>query len=149
MKCPIGPEQGSAEDPQWEPCSPGVLHEAAATAPSIHRRALLKLIAGGTVLTAVGGGVAIGLSQAESQTKSNKPGGNPFLGGIACISVLDQMPNYLNGKLDDQITERMTSHLIDCPDCRREYTQLCCNSDPGCVSRPSKPQFKMTPCSLR
>ncbi len=146
MKLPLGPQEGLAQEQLWEPCSPGTLQEAASV--SLNRRLnLLKMIAGGTVLTVVG--VTALCIQANQPPNSSKGSSSAFLSGVECNSVIDQMPTYLNGKLDESSTEAMTCHLINCAQCRRQYTQLCCNSHPNCVSRPSKPKFKATPCALR
>jgi len=134
MKTVPDPREGSEQEKsQWVPCSPGLLHEVA-MAPLARRRALLKLIAGGTGLAAIGGGTAIGLLA----SKSKKPGANP-LGGIACLSVYDQMPKYLNGTLEELLAEQVTSHLMVCIKCRQMYKKMCSASE----SRPRKPTFRL------
>ena len=136
MKSSPGPEKGSNQESQWVPCSSGMLRQAALESLS-RRRTLLKLIAGGTGLAAIGGGTAIGLLLSNQDSGSKKPGANP-LGGIACISVFEQMPKYLKGTLEEQFAEQITAHLMKCPKCRQMYKKLCSNSE----SRPRKPTFR-------
>lgn len=142
-------DQGSAEDQQWIPCSRGVLKKAATTQVD-RRRKFLKLIAGSTVLAAVGGGTALGVRLSKTPQRAKKSRNSlPVLGGIACITVVELMPNFVDGKLEKQVAEQVTSHLMDCPKCRGMYTQLCRNSDQTGVSRPRNPKFKTTPCESR
>ena len=146
MQSSPGPQKGSDQESQWVPCSTGLLRQAALDSLLSRRRTLLKLIAGGTGLAAIGGGTAIGLMLSDTKSGSKKPGANP-LGGLACISVFDQMPKYLDGALEEQLTEQITAHLMDCLKCRQMYKKMCCNSDPDCVSRPRKPKFRSSSCS--
>jgi len=136
MKSAPDPRKGSEQEKSpWVPCSPGLLHQVAET-PLARRRALLKLIAGGTGLAAIGGGTAIGLLS----SKPKMPGANP-LGGIACLSVYDQMPKYLDGTLEELFSEQITAHLMACVKCRQIYKKMCCANE----SRPRKPTFRL-PC---
>lgn len=148
MKRPSNTNQGSSDEQRWEPCSRGVIRKAASRQLS-RRRKLLKLIAGGTALAAVGGGAAIGFQLSKNPNRAKGRNGLPVMGGLACLSVRELMPNYLDGKLDKLIAEQVTSHLMDCPKCRRMYTRLCCSSDSKRVSPPRNPKFKTTPCESR
>lgn len=120
------PQKGSDPESQWAPCPPGILRKAILSSQARRRRNFLALIAGGTVMGAIGGGATIGVLLSKYESGSNKPGGNP-LGGMACISVYNKLPEYLTGDLDDKLAEQITSHLMDCLKCRQAYKKMCPN----------------------
>ena len=131
----------STDEQGWRPCSRGILQQVAEVELN-RRRKILKLIAGGTALAAVGGGVGLGVFLDKKQP-ADKRNGLPMYGGVVCASVMDLMPSFLEGKLDEDMAQRTTVHLMDCLKCRKMYDQLCSEVDPE--SRPKNPKFKTTP----
>lgn len=140
---------GSAENLGWEPCTPGIIRRAG-TFQIRRRRRFLAMIAAGTVVTAIGGGSAIGIQLGKSSASGPRSrNGLPFLGGIACGSVVQQMSGFLDEKLDESVAEQITAHLIDCPKCRQYYTRLCRSTDSDSASGPRNPKFKKTSSTMR
>jgi len=144
MKKTTDAEQDCVENRQWKPCSPGVLQQVASTQLGRNRRRhLLGLIAGISALAAVGGGSAVGYALSKSRSNSRR-NTNP-LGALGCISVMDMMPNYLDGELDKLVSEQVTTHLLKCTKCRRMYTSMCGEREarlrnPAAKTTPQKPQ---------
>ena len=126
---------------KWTPCPPGFIKEAARET-SRSRRSLIGIIGIGAVVSAVGGGTALGLvfsNGPQDNANSQMPA------GIACIQVHNNLAEYLAGKIkNSELKERITLHLLNCRDCRKEYDGLCASKS-GCITRPSKATLKPCP----
>lgn len=137
MKRPFKEERGSAGKQPWEPCSRGILSEAASA--QLRRRKFLKLIAGGTIVAAAsaGGGVGLGVYSISNSVRPKNC--LPVVNGIACVSVVELMPNYIKGDLDELVSEQITAHLMKCVSCRDKYSELCRSIGEPSESRPKSP----------
>lgn len=123
---------------EWEPCSPGVLHEAALDNLETRRR-IIKFIGGGAILAALGGTAAWSVAVSNRRVKNLPP-------GIACIQVHQNLIAYANDKIDDvELKSRITAHLFKCENCSTALDKLCCSSSSGCRSRPKRATLK--PCA--
>ena len=142
MKRGFKGDRGSAGKHRWEPCSRGILNQAASA--QLRRRRFLKLIAGGTIVAAAsaGGGVGFGVYlNSNSSARSTNNGDCLPVGGIACATVVDLIPNYIEGDLEKLISEQITAHLMKCVSCRRKYTMLCRSIEEQSESRPKNPKI--------
>jgi len=125
---------------QWEPCSPGVIQETAIDELA-GRRTMLKVLGGLAAVATLAAGAFVGaLISGVNQPADQSPTG--FAGGIACITVKVHMDSYTAGKLTEELSSRITKHLLECSTCRAGYHELTCNQNPGCRHRPPKPTFK-------
>ena len=78
----------STDEQGWRPCSRGILQQVAEVELN-RRRKILKLIAGGTALAAVGGGVGLGVFLDKKQP-ADKRNGLPMYGG--CLLYTSPSP---------------------------------------------------------
>lgn len=128
-------------DNDWDPCHPGLLHEAADVAVS--RRRLCEVICAGAAVGMVGGGAIASFFWFDP--KREKPPTMPV--GIACITVRDHLLAYIADNLPDAtLKKRIFSHLCRCPSCRKKYDTLRCSKTSGCGTRPE--QVTLKPCTI-
>lgn len=119
----------------WKPCSPGILRESA----TARRRTLLKLLGGGVILGTIVPGTAVGVLLTIGK---QKPKTTPFAGGMACINVIDCLPDYVTQNVHDEVYQQIYDHLMKCKPCRDVYKAL--TQKPG-SNRPHKATFKPGP----
>ena len=126
----------------WDPCHPGIIHEAAQDV-SVSRRRLFQIIASVLVIGAVGIGSVAGLmlSGPEPKETHSRPA------GITCITVDDYLLTFIADEIpeeDDELKKRIASHLLSCKPCRKSYEKMSKSS--GCKTRPVKATLK--PCTV-
>jgi hypothetical protein len=125
----------------WDPCHPGLLHEAAQDV-AVSRRRLFQITGAGVVIGLVGGGAVAGLmlSGEEPEMTTSKPA------GITCITVQDYLSNFIADKIPDkELTKRIASHLLNCTPCRKKYDRMRCSTTSGCGTRPVYVTLKPCP----
>ena len=114
-------------DPNWEPCHPGFLQEA--SKESISRRGLFQILGTGLVLSVVGAAVTVAVF-ADRQ----KPNSDGLPGGLACITVHENLIAFVDDKMTDaKLKQQVSFHLLKCQGCRDDYDELRCGD--SCQSR--------------
>lgn len=128
----------------WDPCHPGLIHEAAQDI-AVSRRRLFRILGAGVAVGAVSIGAGWGLLLSDGKQKSSQS----MPAGIACITVVNHMPDFFSGQIDDKnLKKRITSHIWRCARCRRIYDDMRCGGKfSGCGMRPVKATLK--PCTVR
>lgn len=121
----------------WDPCHPGLLHEASQDA-SIGRRRWFSLAGAAVLIALVGGYVVMETFSTERPPVSS----HAFPAGISCISVIDHLPAMFSHEIEDEdLKKRLRCHLLKCAKCRQQYdTMRCCKNQ--CKSRPVQPTLK-------
>ena len=127
--------QQSKNDELWVKCPTGAIQRIADSAivdrnikPAVdlRRRNLLAATATAAGVLALGGVSYLTLRQPAS---NNGPirglGGGPIApayAGISCVDVVEGLPDYIAGKIEDQEKiESIKQHLELCYDCRENY----------------------------
>lgn len=106
------------QEQDWSPCPTGELSKMIDTRRARKRRKVIDRCA--VVLASVMGVVAIGGFALGLFTPD--PAAAPA--SIACSEVLDHLPDYVRGTLDDSLQQRMAAHLDHCPSCHSHYEEL-------------------------
>ena len=126
----------------WDPCHPGLIHEAAQDV-SVSRRRLFQVLGAGVAVGVVGSGAVVGLilSREKPEKTSSKPA------GITCITVHDYLSTFIADKIpDEDLKKRLASHLLKCPPCRTKYDKMRCSKTSARGTRPVKATLK--PCTV-
>ena len=119
-------------NPDWEPCHPGMIQEAAQD--SVSRRKIFQIVVGALLLAIFGGGTVFAMMR-NNQVPSN---GNELPGGVACITVEDHLLAFVRDEIKDHpFRTKVGTHIINCEKCRVLYDDLLCNGA-ACPSRPNK-----------
>lgn len=119
---------------KWEPCSPGLIHEAATE--SLGRSALLKLLAGCAIIVALVAGTTVGVLLSDAQPEAEP------MSQMSCLSVQDQLGDFMDENLPEETSLEILGHLMKCNYCMKAYDQMA-----DCPSRPKRPKFKVCPCT--
>ena len=106
------------QEQEWSPCPAGELSKMIDTRRARKRRKVIDRCA--VVLASVMGLVAVGGFALGLFTPD--PAAAPA--SIACSEVLDHLPEYVRGTLDDSLQQRMATHLDHCPSCHSHYEEL-------------------------
>jgi hypothetical protein len=123
----------------WEPCAPGVLHEAAHDEAAM-RRKFLKFIGMASLMVLLSGFVAWGVTTSLRSEKIVPP-------ELACIEVHQNLIAYVRGRIkDDQLKSQITSHLLKCDGCNEALEEVCCSAESGCLPRPRRAILKPNAC---
>ncbi len=96
----------------WKPCPPGYLQRYASQEKAMVRKSIVtKAVAVSLLLTVIGWAANYSYHNlVEGDTHS----GNAF----GCYEVIPLLPDYVNGKLDEDEAEKIRRHLDHCPMCR-------------------------------
>ncbi len=125
----------------WDPCHPGLIHEAAQDL-AVSRRRLFHILASGAVVGVVGGVVAASLVLPELPDR-NQEKAPTMPAGIACITVVEHLSRFIAGQISEEnLKKRIGSHLIKCAGCRRTYDSMRCSKNSGCGTRPDNVTLK-------
>jgi len=126
-------------DQAWEPCHPGMIHEAAKE--SVSRRRLLQIALAVACIGIISSTTFFALLYGQDQP----PVQDGLPGGIACITVHDHLIDFVSDRIEDKQLERnLASHLLKCRSCRTTYEEICCGDTSGCEKRPKKAYVR--PC---
>lgn len=118
----------------WEPCKPGVLQEAALSAPP--RNGLVRGLILSTVVAVVFATCYFTIFESEQAQQATLPG------GISCELVNARLTCYVNGRISDrQLTKAISFHLMRCNACQKNYDSICCNKH-RCGNRPTAVTLK-------
>lgn len=100
---------------QWEACPPGTLSKFSALEGT--RRAKQQLTYAASALVTgclLVGAVFWGMRGDEPPSGADLP----YLGGLTCVEVLDQMDPFFADELKTDYRVRVDRHLVDCRPCR-------------------------------
>ena len=105
---------------EWDACPQGELSQMVQTRNAQRRRRVIDRVAmaAACLMTAVAvTGYIWGLYIPVGVQDSH-------VGGIACAEVVSQLPDYLQGNVNDSLRQRIATHLSGCPHCEAEYDRL-------------------------
>ncbi|GAB5405614.1 MAG: hypothetical protein Aurels2KO_38450 [Aureliella sp.] len=106
---------------QWTPCEPGTLTQYATARVESGAKASSMKIAGLSLAVACGLVAVIFSSSLFLPNGGDSNAELPYLGGLACTAVVDSMPDYFEGSLDEETHRKTTKHLLDCPACLAKF----------------------------
>ncbi len=93
-------------DPQWSPCEPGTLDSLRQKPSSLTRRGALAAV----VMAAAGGGLLL--------LRRHEPG------GISCAQVAGLARDYVDGRLNDELSQQIETHRGSCTACDQKIEHM-------------------------
>jgi hypothetical protein len=100
-----------SDDQVWAPCTPGSLARYASQHRGRRRRVAAAKIAGGSLVCVLAISIGWKLSHDGQLREFN-------FGGIACHEVQRLMPQYMMKELPAETSDKIQSHLAQCPMCQ-------------------------------
>jgi hypothetical protein len=97
-----------SDDQVWAPCTPGSLARYASQHRGRRRRVAAAKIAGGSLVCVLAISIGWKLSHDGQLREFN-------FGGIACHEVQRLMPQYMMKELPAETSDKIQSHLAQCP----------------------------------
>ena len=128
-------EQHQDSETKWQPCASGDLSQFVSVMKK--RKQVSRFITGAEIVTAcliIGMVGFFGMNQLSgpsSQTiqVSTEDSENFCPGGIYCPEVIDHAKDYVSNLLDQELTQKIEAHLVNCPHCQKKVDQLRANMD--------------------
>jgi hypothetical protein len=102
---------------KWTPCAPGELQTFGRKAKAQSRLRGMTRVAGAAVVVLCVGGLTVWSVSRLTGEREN------YFGGIACHEVRANLEAYAMGTLSAELTERLETHLSECPACQ-EFRKL-------------------------
>ena len=124
-------KKNSNNETQWQPCAAGAIGSMADSArarkATESRREFLKKATATSAVVATAG--FVGWQLVDSGVQANYPG------GIACVEVVDLLPEYLDKSLNDnKLVTSMSTHLAACKHCSDKRDMLVATEQPSKIA---------------
>ncbi len=113
------------DDKLWGDCPSGEMNRLVTGLRAKRRMHHLRIAAGistAVVLLIVAGNLAVSTHD------------DPVIGGISCQKVESLAQDYLDNKLDEELTARVKQHVKKCRHCRQEFQRMRDERDQGKVA---------------
>ncbi|MFK7776518.1 MAG: zf-HC2 domain-containing protein [Gimesia sp.] len=123
-------------DPEWQACAPGDLSRFVSVMKK--RKQISHLITAAeiaTVCLVVGAVGFFGMNQFSNSSTQPNIAEQHRPGGLYCSEVLVLAKDYVADALDQKTTQKVDTHLANCPSCQKKLDQLQANRHNNAVSQ--------------
>ncbi len=109
----------SAEsDDHWDECPEGTIRSMVNQQNNANRRQFIKVVGGASMLTVAAAGTGVYLLGNRDQ------GRGIFVGGMWCDQVAAEMKPFIQGDLDQRVSQKVQAHLAQCHSCKEMVDKM-------------------------